>query len=887
MTALPPDRLVTALASRYRIERELGTGGMATVYLAEDVKHHRKVAIKVLKEELSASVGAARFLREIEIAAQLQHPNILPLLDSGDANGLLYFVMPFVDGQSLRQRLAREHELPVGEAVRILVELVDALAYAHAHGVVHRDIKPDNIMLSGRHALVTDFGVARAVSEATGSSKVTTLGVALGTPAYMSPEQATADPNVDQRADIYAVGVVAYELLTGRTPFSGVTPQQVLAAHVTEQPDPVSKHRPALSGALEQTVMKCLEKRPADRWQSADDLLAVLEPLATPSGGMSPTAARLPTVVRSTRLPWIAGVALAAAVVIFAVGRMLGGGSAREEIGRQQQFTTDPGLEIDPAISPDGKLVAYVAGNSQRMRIFIRPVAGGRTFPLSDDSTVVEGRPRWSPDGTQLLFVNAAGVSVAPALGGAARPIIASTARDAITSAAWSPDGRRIAFTRGDSILIADANGQQQRLVAATREPHSAAWSPDGKWIAFVSGNSVAVRPGPTFGNISPSTIEVVRSEGGDVVRVTEGPSLNQSPEWAPGGRRLYFVSNRDTPRDVYAVDIGSDGHPRRDPQRLTVGASVQSLSLSADGRRIAFAVYSAKSNAWSLPIPAGASVNTGAAVPVTTGSQVIESMKVSRDGKWLVYDSNREGNFDIYRMDLRAGPSATPERLTSEPFDEFAPSLSADGQYLAYHSWRTGSRDIEVKPLDGGATQIVTATPSQESYPEWSPDGRALSFADQITGLAPGMYVVRRDATGAWGRPVRRTASAGLGGSRAPWSPDGRLIAATNGSGVIVVFAPDSGEPNVIYDPGPNDPLPMTVAWLGQGVIAFKSRDVQGRAELWSIPASGGRPRLLVRFTDPMRPSNRPDFDTDGKRFYFSIEDRQSDIWVAEVIKK
>jgi serine/threonine-protein kinase len=209
MTMDAATRLNAALAGRYRIEREIGAGGMATVYLAEDVKHHRKVAIKVLREDLGASVGGARFLREIEIAAQLQHPNILPLLDSGEADGLLYYVMPFVEGQSLRQRLAHEHELPIGEAVRIVVELVDALSYAHSRGVVHRDIKPDNIMLSGRHALITDFGVARALSEATGRNVITTLGVALGTPAYMAREQATADPNVDHRADIYAAGAVA------------------------------------------------------------------------------------------------------------------------------------------------------------------------------------------------------------------------------------------------------------------------------------------------------------------------------------------------------------------------------------------------------------------------------------------------------------------------------------------------------------------------------------------------------------------------------------------------------------------------------------------------------------------------------------------------------
>ncbi|MES1259645.1 MAG: protein kinase, partial [Gemmatimonadota bacterium] len=285
-------RLNAALAGRYQIDRELGQGGMATVYLAEDLKHHRKVAIKVLREDLAASMGSSRFLREIEIAAQLQHPNILPLLDSGDAEGFLYYVMPYVTGQSLRERIAREGELPVHEAVRMISEVVDALAHAHEHGVVHRDIKPDNVMISARHALVADFGVAKAVTEATGRNSVTTLGVAVGTPAYMSPEQAAADPHIDHRSDIYAVGAMAYELLTGRPPFVGATPQQVLAAHVTEAPDAVGKRRPGIPPALEAVIMRCLAKRPADRWQSAGELHAALEPLATPSTGITPTQTR-------------------------------------------------------------------------------------------------------------------------------------------------------------------------------------------------------------------------------------------------------------------------------------------------------------------------------------------------------------------------------------------------------------------------------------------------------------------------------------------------------------------------------------------------------------------------------------------------------------------
>jgi TolB-like protein len=324
-----PDYLRTVLAGRYTLERELGAGGMATVYLAHDPRHDRKVALKVLREDLSASLGKERFLREIKVAAALQHPHILPLYDSGAAGNLLYYVMPFVDGPSLREKLAREGELPVGEAVRILRDVADALTEAHRHGVVHRDLKPENVMLRGRHALVMDFGVAKALSEAgtreAGGDRqsLTTVGVALGTPTYMAPEQAVADPHVDHRADIYAFGVVAYELLAGRPPFTGATPQQVLAAHVTAVPDPITLHRP-MPPALAALVMRCLEKRPADRWQSAEELVPPLEALMTPGGGITPTATQpvaAATSPRSSRLPWLLGLGALLAVLGFGAWR--------------------------------------------------------------------------------------------------------------------------------------------------------------------------------------------------------------------------------------------------------------------------------------------------------------------------------------------------------------------------------------------------------------------------------------------------------------------------------------------------------------------------------------------------------------------------------------
>ncbi|MEO8480347.1 MAG: serine/threonine-protein kinase [Gemmatimonadota bacterium] len=286
------DRLRAAFAGRYEIDREAGAGGMATVYLARDLKHDRLVAIKVLRPELAAALGPDRFPREISILAKLQHPHILPLHDSGELDGFLYYVMPFVEGESLRTKLDREGELPVPDAIKILREVADALAYAHALGVMHRDIKPDNVMLSGRHAMVMDFGVAKAVSTAGGDS-LTTVGVAVGTPSYMSPEQATGQGNVDQRSDIYALGILGYEMLSGNTPFSGRSAQAILSAHVVETPTHLTLRRASVPQPLADLLMRCLEKAPADRWQKAEEVLAQLEAIGTPgSGGITPTHTR-------------------------------------------------------------------------------------------------------------------------------------------------------------------------------------------------------------------------------------------------------------------------------------------------------------------------------------------------------------------------------------------------------------------------------------------------------------------------------------------------------------------------------------------------------------------------------------------------------------------
>ena len=377
-------RLTEALAGHYTIEREVGAGGMATVYLAHDVKHDRKVALKVLRPELSAALGSERFPREIKFVAQFNHPHILSLYDSGEAIGFLYYVMPYVEGEALRDRLAREKQLPIADAIRIFKEVADALAYSHARGVVHRDIKPGNVLLSGRHAVVTDFGVAKAVTASATRDTMTTVGMAVGTPHYMAPEQAMGEADIDQRADIYALGILAYEMLAGRTPFSAETAQGILAAHVMEAPKELREVRPGVPEPLAQAIMKCLAKNPADRWQSADELLAHLDLIAaTPSGGMTPTHTRPvrgvgPLTARRARGPltWIA----AAAVLLLAAGvawlATRGGGGGRiqrigvmpiEDIsGKDSLFVTAMHDALTNSLAKLG--VVGVASRSEMMR---------------------------------------------------------------------------------------------------------------------------------------------------------------------------------------------------------------------------------------------------------------------------------------------------------------------------------------------------------------------------------------------------------------------------------------------------------------------------------------------------------------------------------------
>jgi serine/threonine protein kinase/Tol biopolymer transport system component len=887
-------RLQSALGADYRVERELSGGGMSRVFVAEELALGRRVVVKVLPTRLGATLDLERFRREVRLAASLRHPHIVPLLAARESDdGLVYYTMPYIEGESLRHRLDRDGPLPLAEVVRILREVADALSHAHRRGVIHRDVKPGNVLADGHHVFVTDFGIAKAlaaaaegVTTAAGSGDpdldrphaagaLTARGLVLGTPGYMAPEQA-AGAEMDHRADIYSLGVLGYELVAGRPPFTGRTAREVVAAQVTGTPEPLTARRPACPPALEAVLMRCLEKRPADRWQTADDLLAALDPLATSSGEMQPVGAS------RTDSRWRVGGAAAAVVAALAAAAVLLRPASDVQLGRRVNLTLTPGLEIDPALSPDGKRVAFVAGPMWRTHLFVRETQGGDPAVALRSSGFVR-HPRWSPDASRLLFRSERGLEMMAAAGGPSRLLVAAGPEDFVDGT-WSPDGRSILYTVGDSLLVRPAADGPPRGLAELRDPHSCAWSPEGRWIACVSGNPDFVGNN-TFGNIAASSLWVIPASGGAPVAITDDHSLNVSPAWLQGGRSLLFVSNRDGGRDIYQVTLNAAGRPARQPTRLTTGLNAVQVTTSGDGRRVAYAAFTETSNVWSLPIPAAGTASVSRAEPVTTGNQVIENLSVSPDGRWLAFDSDRGGLQQIYRT----APGGSVQQLTAGPHPAFHPDISPDGREVAYHAFQDGTRQVFVVSAGGGTPTQVTSGTEDDRTPDWSPDGRSLVFSRGQFGTADqSTAIVARDARGRWGTPrILRPNSGG-----ATWSPDGRWILMARWDSTpgweLAAVPPGGGAGRTLLtfrDPS-RDVRPISGAWSADSrLVYYQAFDPRDRSfGFWVVPVSGGTPRLVVRFDDPTRPWHRQGFRVAGGRFYFTLGDMQSDVWLTEV---
>ena len=487
-------RLAAALADRYRIERELGAGGMATVYLAHDLKHDRKVAIKVLRPELAAVIGAERFLREIKTIATLQHPHILGLIDSGEVNGTAYYVMPYVEGESLRDRLTREKQLPVDDAVRIAREVAGALDYAHRHQVVHRDIKPENIMLHDGSALVTDFGIALAVSSA-GGTRMTETGMSLGTPHYMSPEQAMGEREITAKSDVYALGCVTYEMLVGEPPFTGPTAQAIVARVMTEEPRSLTLQRKTIPPHVEVAVLAALQKLPADRFASA---LQFAEALGNAS--FTATRATAPSAPARPRRPGLA--AAGSALALVALGLAVGWRLARPKAlpPHPVRFTLalpDSARYVDTfgrsvAIAPDGSALVYTGGSGGRRQLYLRRL--DEPLPTAVPGTDGAYMPFFSPDGLWLGFVANQRLMKVRLAGGT--PVsVAQLLGNTVSGATWGPRDEIVLEDVSGLSRVSASGGRLEQLTTADSINRTVEWPtflPDGNAVLCAVVRSTA-----------------------------------------------------------------------------------------------------------------------------------------------------------------------------------------------------------------------------------------------------------------------------------------------------------------------------------------------------------------------------------------------------------
>jgi Tol biopolymer transport system component len=691
-----PARLTTALAGRYRIERELGAGGMATVFLAHDERHDRNVAIKVLHEDLGATLGPDRFLAEIKTTAKLQHPHVLPLLDSGSADGLLFYVMPFVEGESLRDRLEREKQLPIDDAVRLAREIADALGMAHGHGIIHRDIKPENILLQGGHALVADFGIALAVQQA-GGPRLTQTGLSLGTPQYMAPEQAMGEKSIDARADIYALGAVTYEMLVGEPPFTGATVQAIVAKVLSSDPEPPTTMRKTIPHHVEDAVLTALAKLPADRFADAKGFASALGGGATTmsSSGARGIAGRARAGGSGVARGWAVAGITAGVFIGLAIGYSTWKGGSASGDGVARTYLMQPAAEALPGgtsdfvLSPDGEQMVYVGpGDSvstQQLWRKHRSELHATRIP----GTIGARAPFFSPDGNSIGFYTSAGLITLSLAGGAPMTLVSGIAGSP-GRGAWLSDGRVI-FADRLTLDIVNADGSRR--------------APLVKAADLAGYNPIIVEPLPNSRGVvlqacptqcPRATVHVVDLKSGQVrLLLPDG----RNPTWLPSGH-LAWINNEGkllaARFDLERLELSGEPVP--------IMEQVAALSLASNGRLVyrEGRVGEASRLVW---------VDRSGRATVIDSSWVghISTFALSPDGRRLAASIVTSGQQNIWIKELPHGPLS---RFTSGTLNQFRPVWSSDGRRLWFVSGdltfglgeknADGSGDIRMVPHPG-----------------------------------------------------------------------------------------------------------------------------------------------------------------------------------------
>ncbi|WP_309671071.1 protein kinase [Gemmatimonas sp.] len=861
-------RLTVALSDRYRVDRELGAGGMATVYLAHDVKHDRDVAIKVLHPDLGAALGGERFLSEIRTTARLQHPHILPLLDSGEADGLLYYVMPLVTGETLRARLERERQLPIADAVLIAREVADALGYAHGLNVIHRDIKPENILLQNGHAVVADFGIALAVQSA-GGQRMTQTGLSLGTPQYMSPEQAMGERTIDARSDIYALGAVTYEMLAGDAPFTGSSVQTIVAKVLTEKPTSLHTLRDTVPASVEQAVFTALAKLPADRFATAAEFSAALGNAGYTSISGSAARPAAPAPRGGRRAAAVAGAFALVAVAVAALGWFrpvpsagvlrydmqlppvfvgasdqsqvptpapdgsfivfLGPRTGRGPLGaqlwvkRRESHAAVPLAGTDDAqaftISPDGAWVAFLVGNA----VLKVPVNGGAPVTLARS----EGNPyfgiAWLDDGTIVYTRGAPRLSVASVSsnGGASSLawVVSDTAREAVVAAISGTRAvlfyRCIAFQYACDLWVGDLGTQKRTLVLK-----------GVKWARYAeSGHLVYAQDGRLMADEFDRQSFAVR---GQPAVLADSITRGDSPFELSRSGTLVTRNERDTGAGAYEM-VWIDRTGRATPVDsawtfdITRYVADHGWALSPDGSRLAIGLYTdAGDDIWIKQLPGGPLSR------ITFDASPQMRPRWSADGRVVSFISASMGTLQ-HRADGLGGDSLLKAGVSDEAV------LSPDGKWLVLRTGSNGSvaggRDITGVRIGADTARVpLIVTPFDEEAIALSPDGKWIAYQSDETGRTE-VFVRAFPNTSAFKHQVSN------GGGTAPlWSRDGRELFFVSPGADMMSARVTAGAPIAIAAPAPlfhiaDDLLKVEYTFYTPWDVAADGRFIMARA--------------------------------------------------------